>query len=85
MNTSRLVGQTVEIKIASLDAAVSAVILGVETAGLWIHKGNVMETIAASRGETSSDAPKEPVVFLPFAQISWVMAESKESVYQKAR
>jgi hypothetical protein len=85
MNTSRLVGQAVEIKIAGWDTAVSAVILGVETAGLWIHKGDVMEKIAAGRGETPSEAPKEPVVFLPFAQISWVMAESKESVYQKAR
>ena len=85
MNTSRLVGQTVEMKIASLDAAISAVILGVESAGLWIHKGNVMEAITASQAGIASPAPKEPVVFLPFAQISWVMAESKESVYQKAR
>jgi hypothetical protein len=86
MNTSHLVGQTVELKIESLDTAVSAVILGVESAGLWIHKGDVVEKIAASQGGARlSGAPKEPAVFLPFTKISWLMTEIKESVYQKAR
>jgi hypothetical protein len=85
MNTSQLVGQNVEIKMESVNSAVSAVILAVECAGLWIHKGDVAEKIAASQGGPRSEAPKEPAVFLPFAKISWLMTETMESVYQKAR
>lgn len=85
MNTSHLVGQSVEIKIDSLNTAVSAVILGVESAGLWIHKGDVVEKIALGQGGLRESALKEPAVFVPFARISWLMTETKESVYQKAR
>lgn len=85
MNTSLLVGQSVEIKIESVNTAVSAVILAVESAGLWIHKGDVAERIVASQGGSRSDASKEPAVFLPFARISWLMTELREPVYQKAR
>jgi hypothetical protein len=86
MNTSHLVGQAVEIKVAGLTSPVSAVILGVETAGLWIHKGDVLEKIAVDRGGGISPAlPKDPAVFVPFATISWLMTAMKESLYQKAR
>jgi len=85
MNTSHLVGQSVEIKIESVNTSVSAVILGVESAGLWIHKGDVIEKIALSQGAAIEGALKEPAVFLPFARISWMITETKESVYQKAR
>ena len=85
MNTSYLVGQSVEVKIESVNAAVSAVILGVETAGLWIHKGDVVEKIVASQGGPRSEALRNPAVFLPFARMSWLMTETKEAVYQKAR
>jgi hypothetical protein len=86
MNTSQLVGQPVEVKIAGLSSPVSAVILGVEAAGLWIHKGDVVEKIAVDRGGGASpDLPKDPAVFVPFATISWLMTAMKESLYQKAR
>jgi hypothetical protein len=86
MNTSHLVGQAVEIKVAGLTSPVSAVILGVETAGLWIHKGDVLEKIAVDRGGGILPAlPKDPAVFVPFATISWLMTAMKESLYQKAR
>jgi hypothetical protein len=39
MHTSHLVGQSVEIR--GFSSPISAVILGVEAAGLWIHKGDV--------------------------------------------
>jgi hypothetical protein len=85
VNTAHLIGQSVEIKVAGLSSAVSAVILGVETAGLWIHKGDVLEKIAVNLGSDSPDVPKDPAVFVPFATISWMMTERKESAYQKAR
>ena len=85
MNTSHLVGQSVQLKVESLDSVVSAVILGVESAGLWIHKGDVVEKIVASKGGVGTATPKEPAVFLPFSKISWLITETKESVYQKAR
>jgi hypothetical protein len=86
MNTSHLVGQAVEIKIAGLSSPVSAVILGVEAAGLWIHKGDVVEKIAVDRtGGASPGLPKDLAVFVPFATISWLMTAMKESLYQKAR
>jgi hypothetical protein len=85
MNTSRLVGQTVEVKLDSVDTSFSAVVLGVESAGLWIHEGNVLEKIAASLGGAPLEGRKEPAVFLPFGKISWLLTETKESVYQKAR
>jgi hypothetical protein len=86
MNTSRLVGQAVEIKVAGLSSPVSAVILGVEAAGLWIHKGDVFEKIAGDQvGGVSPSLPKDPAVFLPYATISWLIAAMKESLYQKAR
>jgi hypothetical protein len=85
MNTAHLAGQNVEIKIESVHTAFSAVILAVESAGIWVHKGDVAEKIAARHGGPRSKALKEPVVFLPFARISWLMTEAMESVYQKAR
>lgn len=86
MNTSQLVGQPVEVKIAGLSSPVSAVILGVEAAGLWIHKGDVVEKITIDRSVgVSPGLPKDPAVFVPFATISWLMTAMKESLYQKAR
>jgi hypothetical protein len=85
MNTSDLIGQTVEIKVADVASSVSAVILGVETAGLWIHKGDVAKKIALKHDGPSPNLPEDPAVFLPFATISWLMTARKESVYQKAR
>jgi hypothetical protein len=85
MNTSNLIGQSVEIKVAGLASPVSAVILGVEAAGLWIHKGDMIEKIAADQGGASPDLPEDPAVFLPFATISWLITAMKESRYQKAR
>jgi hypothetical protein len=85
MNTSHLVGQTVEIKVAGLASPVSAVILGVEAAGLWIHKGDIVEKIAVDHAGHSPVLPKDPAVFVPFATISWLMTAMKESLYQKAR
>ena len=85
MNTSHLVGQSVQLRIESLDTAVTAVILGVESAGLWIHKGDVVENIMASKGGAGAATSKESAVFLPFSKISWLMTEIRESVYQKAR
>jgi hypothetical protein len=85
MNTSRLVGQTVEVKLDSVDTSFSAVVLGVESAGLWIHKGDALEKIAASLGGAPLEGRKEPAVFLPFGKISWLLTETQESVYQKAR
>jgi hypothetical protein len=86
MHTSHLVGQAVEIKVAGLTSPVSAVILGVEAAGLWIHKGDVLEKIAVDQGGgVSPGLPKDPAVFVPFATISWLMTAMKESLYQKAR
>jgi hypothetical protein len=85
MNTSDLIGQTVEIKVADVASSVSAVILGVENAGLWIHKGDVAKKIALNHDGPSPSLPEDPAVFLPFATISWLMTARKESVYQKAR
>ena len=64
---------------------VTAVILGVESAGLWIHQGNVVEKIVDSKGGAGAATSKESAVFLPFSKISWLITEIKESIYQKAR
>jgi hypothetical protein len=86
MHTSHLVGQPVEIKVAGFSSPISAVILGIEAAGLWIHKGDVLEKIAAEHvGGVSPSLPKDPAVFVPFATISWLVTAMKESLYQKAR
>ena len=85
MHTSHLVGQSVEIKVAGFSSPISAVVLGVEAAGLWIHKGDVVEKIAADQDSVSSSSPKDPAVFVPFATISWLITAVKESLYQKAR
>jgi hypothetical protein len=85
MNTSHLIGQAVEIKVAGLSSPVSAVILGVESAGLWIHKGDVVEKITVDRDSGLTNSPKDPAVFVPFATISWLLTAMKESAYQKAR
>jgi hypothetical protein len=85
MNSSQLLGQSVEIKMEGVDTVISAVILGVETIGLWIHKGNVLEKIDASLSGIRSQALKDPAVFLPFARISWLISEAREPIYQKAR
>jgi len=41
--------------------------------------------IAVSQGGARSGVLKEPAVLLPFAQISLLITETKESVYQKGR
>ena len=85
MNTSHLIGQAVEIKLAGVGSPVSAVVLGSEAAGLWIHKGNVVEKIVSTHKDVSAASPKDLAVFVPFATISWLMTAMKEALYQKAR
>jgi len=85
MNTSHLIGQSVEIKVAGLASSFSAVILGAEAAGLWVHKGNIIDKIAPNPGGVSKAFPDDPAVFLPFATISWLITAMKEALYQKAR
>lgn len=85
MNTSHLVGQAVAIKVAGVSSPVSAVVLGTEAAGLWIHKGNVVETIMTTEKDVSAGSSKDLAVFVPFATISWLMTAMKEALYQKAR
>lgn len=75
----------VEVKVENIDTPISAVVLGVETAGLWVHKGDVVENIAALGGGSRSTKLAEPALFLPFAVISWLVTETKEPIYQKAR
>ena len=84
MNSSQLLGQVVEVKIEGVDP-ISAVILGVESVGLWIHKGDVLEKVDASQSGARSQVLKDPAVFLPFATISWLITETKAPLYQKAR
>jgi hypothetical protein len=85
MNTSHLIGQPVQIKLADLASPFSAVILGAEAAGLWVHKGDIIEKIAVNHDSASADLPTDPAVFLPFATISWLITAVKEALYQKAR
>ncbi len=85
MNTSHLIGQSVQIKVAGLDSPFSAVILGAETAGLWVHRGDIIDKIAVNQNGASTDLPQDPAVFLPFANISWLITAMKEALYQKAR
>jgi hypothetical protein len=85
MNTSHLVGQAVEIRVAGVSSPVSAVVLGAEAAGLWIHKGNVVETIMSTQKDVFTGSSKDLAVFVPFVTISWLMTAMKEALYQKAR
>jgi hypothetical protein len=85
MNTSHLIGQPVQIKLVDLASPFSAVILGAESAGLWVHKGDIIEKIAATPDDASAALPTDPAVFLPFATISWLITAMKEALYQKAR
>jgi hypothetical protein len=85
MNTSHLIGQSVQIKLAGIPSSFSAVILGSEAAGLWVHKGDIIDKIAGNRGGASERLPQDPAVFLPFATISWLITAMKEALYQKAR
>jgi hypothetical protein len=85
MNTSHLIGQSVQIKLAGIPSSFSAVILGSEAAGLWVHKGDIIDKIAGNRGGASEGLPQDPAVFLPFATISWLITAMKEALYQKAR
>jgi hypothetical protein len=85
MNTSHLIGQSVQIKLAGLVSPVSAVVLGSEAAGLWVHKGDVLDQIAVNQSSGSAALPDDPAVFLPFATISWLITAMKEALYQKAR
>ena len=85
MNTSQLIGQSVHIKLAGIPSPFSAVILGTEAAGLWVHKGDVIDQIAANQDSVSAGLPQDPAVFLPFATISWLITAMKEALYQKAR
>jgi hypothetical protein len=85
MNTSHLIGQPVQIKLADLASPFSAVVLGAEAAGLWVHKGDIVEKIAANKDASSAGLPQDPAVFLPFATISWMITAMKEALYQKAR
>jgi hypothetical protein len=85
MNTSHLIGQSVQIKLAELAYPFSAVVLGAEAAGLWVHKGDIVEKIAANQNSSSASLPQDPAVFLPFATISWMITAMKEALYQKAR
>jgi hypothetical protein len=85
MNTSHLIGQSVQIKLAGTPSAFSAIILGSEAAGLWVHKGDIIDKIAGNQGGASDGLPQDPAVFLPFATISWLITAMKEALYQKAR
>ena len=85
MNTSHLIGQSVQIKLVDLAAPFSAVVLGAESAGLWVHKGDIIEKIAVNQNGGSAVLPTDPAVFLPFATISWLITAMKEALYQKAR
>jgi hypothetical protein len=84
MDTSNLIGHKVEIKTESLNVVLSAVILGVDTVGVWIGKGDAVAKITSSF-EGLIDGFIEPAVFLPFSKISWMLTETKEAVYQKSR
>jgi hypothetical protein len=85
MNTSHLIGQSVQIKLAGVPSPFSAVILGSEAAGLWVHKGDIIDKIAVDQGSVSPGLPQDPAVFLPFTTISWLITAMKEALYQKAR
>ena len=62
MNTSHLIGQSVQIKLVDLASPFSAVILGAESAGLWVHKGDIIEKIAATPDDASASAcPTTPL------------------------
>ena len=85
MNTSHLIGQSVQIKLVDLASPFSAVVLGAESAGLWVHKGDIIDKIAGNQDGASAALPVDPAVFLPFATISWLITTMKEALYQKAR
>ncbi len=85
MNTSHLIGQSVQIKVVELASPFSAVVLGAEAAGLWVHKGDIIDKIALNSNGASPGLPTDPAVFLPFATISWLITAMKEALYQKAR
>jgi hypothetical protein len=85
MNTSHLIGQSVQIKLAGIPSPFSAIIIGSETAGLWVHKGDILDQIAVNQSGGSAALPEDPAVFLPFATISWLITAMKEALYQKAR
>jgi hypothetical protein len=84
MDTSNLIGHKVGIKTEGMSVALSAVILGVDTVGVWIGKGDAVAKIIAGV-EGVPEGLTEPAVFLPYAKISWMLTETKESVYQKSR
>jgi hypothetical protein len=84
MDTSNLIGHKVGIKTDNLNEALSGVIVGVDSVGVWIGKGDaVAKVIAGVQGVPEGFA--EPAVFLPYSRISWMLTETKEAVYQKSR
>ncbi len=79
VNLNDLIGKSVDITITTSSKAFYTVTLhGVEQGGLWIEGGVIHELLGyePNRKLPASKIAKRPVLFLPYAQIGFLLSSS---------
>jgi hypothetical protein len=76
IDKAHLQGKTIGIKVDSLAVAVPATVSLVEQDGLWLVSDNLTAHLAKGGGGLPVGL-KTPAVYVPFSQVSWLIAENK--------
>jgi hypothetical protein len=74
LNFQSILGKTITIFSKALDselAPISATVHGAEAGGIWIESQKLTDDVLKALGQQMFEAT--PIIFLPFAQISWVI------------
>lgn len=79
LNLNELIGKPVGLALrdSEKEGSYDVVLHGVEAGGLWIEGGEIDEMFAFLRTKPrKGQPPQKPVVFVPYAQIMFLIANS---------
>ena len=65
--------KTVVIKVTGFPHTISATVVNIETAGIWIHTQELPSELAQA-GALIETETRKPVVFVPYSQLLFLVA-----------
>jgi hypothetical protein len=81
-NLDGLLGKTITLSLMhSEEAGYDVTLRGVETGGIWVQGPSLDKLIGYERpkkSKVSKVPPKRPIIFIPYAQIAFVLTSSTE-------
>ena len=72
VDLKHLRNKTIIVKVAALPRAISGSVINEEPDGLWVAGSDLLVEVTKATSLTST--VRTPAVFVPFAQIQWLMA-----------